>query len=131
MRGSLDTSVVLRLLLNDVPSQTQKAAMILRQPKKQLAVADLVFVEMAHVLERYYQLERLDIRDLFQSFMRLEVINCNRVMLEQALESFVKYPALSFEDCCLAVYANLNQAKPLFTFDKKLAKQLDQVELVD
>ncbi len=130
MRGSLDTSAVLRLLLNDIPEQTKEMAILLRRSKEQLAVADLVFVEMAHVLERYYQLERSDICSLFQSFMRLDVINCNRGMLERALAVFTKHPALSFEDCCLEVYAELNQAEPLYTFDQKLAKQLDQAELV-
>ncbi len=130
MRGSLDTSVVLRLLLNDIPEQTREAAKLLRRSGGQLVVADLVFVEMAHVLERYYQLSRLDISELIRSFMQLEVIACNRELIGPALDSFVTHSALSFEDCCLATAAGLNQAQPLYTFDQKLAKQLSQAELV-
>ncbi len=129
MNGSLDTNVVLRLLVQDIPEQTQQAVALVERAA-QMAVADVVFVESAHVLERYYRLSRLDIDELLRSFMQLEVINCNRSMLRQALEYFTAHPALSFEDCCLAVYAELDDAQPLYTFDKKLAAQLPQVELV-
>lgn len=130
MNGSLDTSVVLRLMLKDVPEQTREAATILRGAKAQLAVADVVFVEVAHVLERYYQLARGDIVTLLTGFMLLEIINCNRRLFDKVFDLFTAHPALSFEDCCLAVYAENSEALPLYTFDKKLARQLPQAQLV-
>lgn len=130
MRGSLDTSVVLRLLLNDIPKQTRQAAEILERPNGRLAVEMIVFVEAAHVLERYYQLSRLDISELMRGFAQLEVISCDRALLTAALDDFVRHPALSFEDCCLAAQAETAKAQPLYTFDQKLANQLAQVELV-
>lgn len=130
MNGSLDTNIVLRLLVHDVPEQTRQAAALLDHTTGQLAVADLVFVESVHVLERYYQIERSRIRTLLSEFMRLEKLNCNRVMLDKALIPFVAHPALSFEDCCLAAYAELNGALPLYTFDQKLARQIEGAELV-
>lgn len=130
MSGSLDTSVLLRLLLGDVPAQTTAAAHVLNAVRGQVAVADAVFIEAAHVTERYYHLSRNDISELLRQFMRLEVVNCNRRMLDGALVLYIDHPALSFEDCCLATYAELNDACPLYTFDRKLANQLSQAELI-
>lgn len=130
MSGSLDTNIVLRLLVHDVPEQTRQAATLLDCSAEQFAVADLVFVECAHVLERYYHMERSHIQTLLSEFMRLDKINCNRTMLRKALAPYTTRPNLSFEDCCLATYAELNEAVPLYTFDQKLARQLRGAELV-
>ncbi len=37
---------------------------------------------------------------------------------------------MAAEDCCLATYAELNDAKPLWTFDQKLARQAPDAKLV-
>ena len=63
-------------------------------------------------------------------FMSLQQVNCNRMLFDRALMLFQSHPALSMEDCCLAVYAELNDAEPLYTFDKKLAKQSPTAQLV-
>jgi len=128
--GSLDTSVLLRVLLRDEPAQAKRALGLIASTQSQLAVADVAFVEAAHVMQRYYHMSRSDVCHLFTQFIRLEAINCNRVMLDAAMSIFVDHSALSFEDCCLAVYAELNQAEPLYTFDRKLAGQLKQTSLI-
>ncbi len=128
MRGSLDTSAVLRFLVRDDATQADMVGRLLVASKVQLAVADVAIVEAVHVLTRYYQLERDDAIVLVTGFINLPVINCNRVLFERAFEVFATHPALSFEDCCLAMYAELNDALPLYTFDKKLAKQITQAE---
>ena len=130
MSGSLDTSVLLRALVRDEPVQTKQALGIIRDTQSQLAVADVAFVEAAHVMQRYYHISRSDICNLITQFIRLEVISCNRLMLDAAMAIYVDHPSLSFEDCCLAVYAELNDAVPLYTFDKKLAVQTTQAQLI-
>lgn len=131
MRGSLDTNVILRFLLQDNAEQTAKInALLLKQNSSQLAVADLALVESVFVMQRYYDISRKDIAELLHRFMGLQAINCNRVLFDSALDIYVKHPALSFEDCCLATYAQLNNALPLYTFDKKLSRQTEQTVLV-
>ena len=51
-------------------------------------------------------------------------------MFQQALPIYQAHSSLSFTDVCLAIYAQLNDALPLCTFDKKLSTQLDQVRLL-
>ncbi len=129
--GSLDTNVILRLLLDDVPEQNAAVVELIDgQSENQLAVADVALVEVVFVLERYYGIGRAEISGMIEGVMSLVQINCNRTLLAKALPLFVQNPSLSFEDCCLAVYAELNDATPLWTFDKDLAKRVDSASLL-
>lgn len=130
MRGSLDTNAILRLIVGDDAAQARKVTQLLSKANSQVAVAYIALTEAIYVLQRYYHVERDDIASLISNFMNLPVINCNRVLFDRALVLYTEHPALSVEDCCLAVYAALNDATPLHTFDKKLASQLEHTALI-
>ncbi|HSW37674.1 MAG TPA: PIN domain-containing protein [Candidatus Saccharimonadales bacterium] len=129
--GSFDTNVVLRLLLNDIPKQHMAAKKLMEQAVNQFAIADTVIIELVFGLDRYYGFSRPQIADAVDGLMNLKGINCNRALFERALPLFVNRGGLSFEDCCLAVYSVLNDAEPLWTFDKKLARQASSAKLVN
>jgi predicted nucleic-acid-binding protein len=130
LSGSLDANVLLRLLLNDIVDQHQGVIKLFQNASGQFAIADTAIIETVFVLERNYTFTRAAITETIEGLMSLAEINCNRPLFLKALPLFVKYPALSFEDCCLAVYAELNDAMPLWTFDQKLAKQAPSARLV-
>src|SRR5664279_4684461 len=112
--GSLDTNVLLRLLLNDIADQHQAAVNLLQEAHGQFAVADTAFIEIVFVLERNYKLTRTQIVEAVEGLASLAQIHCNRPLLESALPVFKAHGNLSFEDCCLAAYASLNDAEPLW-----------------
>ena len=128
--GSLDANVLLRLLLNDVPEQHKAALELFNGATNQLVVADTAIIEAVFVLCRAYDFTRLQAVDAIEGLMKLPKLNLNRELFEIALPLFVKRSGLSFEDCCLATYAKLNSAGPLWTFDKKLAAQASNAKLV-
>lgn len=128
--GSLDTNILLRLLLDDVPDQHQVALRLFNETVGQLAVADTAIIEMVFVLERAYELTRPQVREAINGLLGSVKLNCNKGLFEDSLPLYVAHSALSFEDCCLATYAKLNNAEPLWTFDKKLAKQVAGTRLV-
>jgi predicted nucleic-acid-binding protein len=128
--GSLDANVLLRLLLNDLPDQHQAVVKLFLDSSKQFAIADTAVIETIFVLERNYKFTRNAIVETIEGLMSLTEINCNRPLFIKALPLYLKHPGLSFEDCCLATYAELNNAKPLWTFDQKLAKQAPSAKLV-
>lgn len=130
LSGSLDANVLLRLLLNDVPGQNTAAIKLLQDADGQFAVADTAIIEVVFVLERHYEFSRAQIAEAVKGLMSLPEINCNRELFVATLPLFTKHSALSFEDCCLAKYAELNDAKPLWTFDQKLANQAASAKLV-
>lgn len=128
--GSLDANVLLRLLLNDVPDQHTAVETLFRKSSGQFAVADTAIIEVAFVLGRHYSFNRSAITEAIEGLMSLTEINCNRALFAKALPLFMKNSSLSLEDCCLAAYAELNDAKPLWTFDQKLANQAPSARLV-
>ena len=128
--GSLDTNVALRLLLNDIPEQHSAVKELLSQATHEFYVADTVMIELVFVLNRHYGFNRLQITEAIDGLMKLKKITCNQALFERALPLFLDHVSLSFEDCCLAIYAQLNDAQPLWTFDKKLANQVQGAMLI-
>jgi predicted nucleic-acid-binding protein len=123
--GSLDANLLLRLLLNDVPEQHKAALGLFSKVIGQFTVSDTAIIEVVFVLTgKTYNLTRKQAVEAIQELMKLKEINCNRALFEKALPMFAKHHGLSFEDCCLSVYAQLNDAEPLWTFDQKLANQV-------
>ena len=128
--GSLDTNALLRLLLNDIPEQHEAIKKLLNGTDGQLAVADIAVIELVFVLSRYYNFSRQQTAEAVTGLMQLRQINCNRPLFEKALPMYLSHPALSFEDCYLGAYAVLNEAQPLWTFDKKLSSQTASAKLI-
>lgn len=116
---SLDTNVLLRLVLDDVPEQS-KIIKALLNAKTKYQVADPALIEMVFVLEKVYQLERPYIVDNIMFIVRHPQFICNRTLFETIVPVYLFEPALSITDCALLGYARLNNATPLYTFDKKL-----------
>lgn len=130
LAGSLDANVLLRLLTNDIPAQHDAVKQLIGSTQQQFAVADTAIIEVVFVMSRAYGMTRGDIVRVVMAFMRLTQINCNRALFDRALEHYQAHSALSLEDCCLEAYAWLNGAAPLYTFDKKLARQLEHVRAI-
>jgi len=121
--GSLDANVLLRLLLRDIPSQSELALALLARPGA-FHVADTAIIETVFALERYYEIPRVEIAAYMLATIGNPKLNVNKELFTAALELYPEHSKLSFEDCCLAIYARLNASLPLWTFDKKLANQL-------
>jgi predicted nucleic-acid-binding protein len=129
--GSLDANILLRLLLNDIPDHHQAVLKLFRNASGQFAVADTAIIEIAFVLcGKDYAFTREQAAEAIDGLMNLKEVNCNRMLFDKALPQFVAHLKLSFEDCCLSVYATLGDAEPLWTFDRKLASQAPSAKLM-
>ncbi len=122
--SSLDVNLVLRLLLEDHPGQTPEVISLLESGRAgEFEVADAVLFECVWVMQgSSYDLDRRMISDLLMQLTKIDRINCNRALIERVVPRFVHHPSVSFMDACLATYAELNDALPLLTYDKKLAR---------
>lgn len=128
--GSLDTNAILRLILGDVPDQYNVLIRLLENSQRQVAIADTALIEAGYALQHYYNFTPRMIAEALEEVVEQPRFNCNRILFRLALPKFVEHPKLSLVDCCLEVYAELNDAKPLWTFDKKLANQLPAAKLI-
>ncbi len=127
--GSLDTNILLRLVVEDVPEQTVLIKKLLEESRF-LHVADVVIFEMVFVLQSFYEFSREDIVESVKAIIRHDKIICNRRLFELAVTMFGENKKISFVDSTLPFYASLNNALPLFTFDKELAKSSEEVQLL-
>jgi len=130
IRESLDTNVLMRFLLGDILDEKRRAERLLARKGVVYHVADVVFVEISEVLWKVYKHDYKIIAGYLRIVLDMSNVSCNRNMLRAALDNYERFPSLSFADCCIAEYARLNEAEPVWTFDRKFAKQSGVAKLV-
>ena len=130
---SIDSNIILRFVLRDVPEQARAAEDLFKRMKPgSIQVADAVFFECVWVLTGpLYSFERKDIAEILLRLIKVPCFNCNRQLLEKAIPRYLQHSSASFLDVCLATYAELNGATPLLTYDKVLAKSLPRLASTD
>ena len=119
LRGSLDTNALLRLLLDDVPAQTNAVETLLEKGGV-FEVADAALIEMVFVLEKICKMNRSLIQENIFAITRNKQFLCNKELFERCVPIYVAHKSLSIIDCALIAYARLANATPLYTFDKDL-----------
>lgn len=117
---SLDTNIVLRFLLDDIPEQTAKATNVIS--KNKVYVTDVVVIEIIYVLERVIQLPRKDIARLVTDFLGFSSVIHNPYFLVESIGLYKRSPSLSIVDCYATQEAKAYTNK-LATFDKRLSSQ--------
>jgi predicted nucleic-acid-binding protein len=123
LAGSLDANAILRLILNDIPAQGAAVAALVSNSRHIYAVTDLAVVEVEYALHTHYSFSRKQIEDTLGKLVVHPSIQANTALMKRAFEMYAAHAQLSFTDCCLAAHAEVDDVKPLWTFDKKLAKQ--------
>ena len=122
---SIDTNVLVRLLMRDDEAQHARAQRLIRD---NLAAGDGVFVPITVALELEWVLRSrfaLDKRTVLRTFSQLlstvELRFEAPAAIEWALRQY-KDAATDFSDCLHAAMAGQAGEKPLWTFDKAAAK---------
>jgi len=130
MKASLDTNVLLRFALKDVPGQFTQALALMSRAGATFVVADAAWVELAYALQHHYHMDRAAVTDIVTSLMSIDSIQTNQSVIEATCAAFLDHTKLSFTDCYLAERAVADSATPLLTFDEKSANQHQAVSLV-
>ena len=117
--NSLDTNIILRYILNDIPDQTLKAREIIIDT--QCYITDVVIIEVIYVLEKVIEIKRSDIVKLIKMFFNLHNLEYNDNIFDEVLILYEKLNTLSIVDCYATVEAKLSNSA-LISFDKDLIK---------
>ena len=128
-RESLDTNLLVRLVTRDIPEQCLKVQDLLMRQGVTYEISDLAITEMVHVLQSN-NLSREKIANGIEFIFSLPHIDANFALFADVLPMYLVHPKLSFNDCYLAAAAAMNEAEPLWTFDKALAKQSPTAKLL-
>ena len=125
---AVDSCVLLRVIENDIPEQRQMALdLFLRGADfyvSEAAIGEVVYVMKKHEYTRQETVERLT--DLINNSMFVY----GKKFFEPIFEEYVKRPSLSFEDLVIAKRAEERGCVPVWTFDKKFARQAEVAKLV-
>ena len=125
---SLDSCVILRIMLRDNLEQTERAkALILGS--QNFYVDDVAIIECVYVLEKKHY-TRVEIAEFIQSFLLNPMIFHDNSIFDGIFEKYVFHPSLSFEDLVLASRNERHGYAPLWTFDQKFARQSKVAKLV-
>lgn len=125
---TLDTNLILRWLLDDVPLQTQAVDRLFGK-SAELVAPDVALIETIFVLERVMKIPRPATVEAINSLMSMANVNMDRALWASALEHYEQSPKLSIADIFLALQADRDGHSPLLTFDRKLAKQMPSAQL--
>jgi predicted nucleic-acid-binding protein len=116
---ALDTSILARLVLDDSPSEKQKAAEFLAA--NQCAVTWTVLVELSWVLERSAGLPRGEVLDSIWAIANMETVSVpDDLKLDWVLDRYEN--GADFADMVHLVAAQGASAE-FATFDQKMKKQ--------
>jgi len=129
MPASLDTNVLLRLALRDIPSQYAIAQGLITTSGARYRVADIAIDEMVHALTYHYAMTRPQVAAIVRAIIWDVAIDTSSTFLDAVLTLFEANKHLSFTDCYLAEDARASGNAPLLTFDKKLAASHPAAEL--
>ena len=125
----IDTSVILRYLLEDHETYSPKAKAFMLQVshgKKKVEIPAVVVVECIYVLEKYYAVPRNEIVESISAILNFSgVVNTGRSEILEALLKF-KTSNTDIVDCILA--ARSSPDKPVISFDKDLEKLKAETE---
>lgn len=132
MTDSLDTNVVLRYILNDIPEQKQQVIRLLETKNVTHYLSNQTFLEIFYMLEKTYMASRERAVDAMLFFLtRYDgVVEYDHDLTRIAFPLYLEHPKLSWADCALAAEAEIRHHEPLMTFDQKLASQAPQAKLV-
>lgn len=122
----IDTNVILRLLLGDIPQQTQKSKKLfqaIEKGRKKGMISVLVINELVWILEHFYQQKRKDylppILKLL-SLRKIKILEGKKGLLIRVLGK-MRESSLDFVDLYLVSLAK-EKGLSLKSFDKKLIR---------
>ncbi|VFN07792.1 MAG: Predicted nucleic-acid-binding protein, contains PIN domain [Candidatus Kentron sp. G] len=121
---SLDTNVVVRLLVEDDPLQLRLAAELWREAihRDGIFLSEVVLVETVWVLNTSYRFDRQTIVKVLDAMMRIEGVSVEQEeRISTALQAYAAGPA-DFSDYLILTTAQRHRALPVHSFDRRFAR---------
>ena len=121
---AIDTNILLRLAIGDVPEQKKRAReLVLSGPT--FHISTLAVTEAVFTMERNssYEFSRERIASILETLLSSPCFSYDKALLDEVFPLYVNHPKLSFNDCVLSFETAKFGHEPIWTFDKKFATQ--------
>lgn len=126
--NGVDSCVLLRYILWDVPEQGEKARLLFVDGHD-FYVDDVAIMEVVHVLTKHHKSRRV-IADDILDLLRNQMFVWDRDFFEPVFKEYLEHPSLSFDDIVLAKRVTDKKYTCLWTFDRKFANQAKVARLL-
>ena len=119
----IDANAILRYLLDDHKAHSPKAGAFMVkifEGTKKAEIPDVVIVECIYVMEKYYQIHKIEISTKLSGILNFSgIVNLDR---SEILEALLKYNSTNIDivDCILAAHSS--PEKVVVSFDKDMKK---------
>jgi predicted nucleic acid-binding protein len=118
----LDTNILLRHILKDVPDQAARVrGLVARLERGEAAVfaPDTIIFECLYVLNSIYAVPRGEAVDAIRTLLGLPtVVMYDKPVAFEALHLFEEHPRLGFADCFHAALATIRGTGTMLSFDR-------------
>ena len=124
MRGFLDTSMVVRYLIRDVPEMAERAAAVINGDED-LRIIGVVLAEVGHVLRSVYLLPRELVVDYLVAFVRKQNIYCHELDKGIVLQALLMCRAsglISIADSMIWAAARSSGRNVVYSFDQRFPR---------
>lgn len=125
---AIDSCILLRFILKDIPEQTQLVRELFVNGYNYY-VDDVAIMEVVYVLTKQGYSRDVIAYDI-QELLRNPMIIYDEALFAPVFKTYLEHPSLSFDDCVLAARADAKGYLPLWTFDRKFAKQSQVARLL-
>ena len=132
LSDSIDANILVHGILGDNLDQREKIWQFLSEPDSIHRVFDIAISEAIYVMDTFYEQTRVEIAKNLSLFFEQfdDRLEFNQTIIKMILPFWVEHPSLSFNDCYMGFTAELENAEPLMTLDKKLAAQHPSAKLI-
>ena len=121
---SLDTSVVVRYLVNTPLGQAERAAQLI-DGDSEIGISIIVLAETAHVLRSIYEVPRADIVAGLIDLLTKANVRPIEVSKGDVIDALVRaraFESTPITDALIAASARAYDALPVYAFDKKFGR---------
>jgi predicted nucleic-acid-binding protein len=121
----IDTNVILRYLMDDHQRFSPKAKEIMKHVSEAVIYAeirDIVIVECVYVLEKFYEVPKMEIADKLSAILNFKgIANSDKPQILKAMLSY-KETGVDIVDCLLAAHSSAERLVISFDADFKKLK---------
>lgn len=122
---SLDTNILVRLLVNDDQAQTQIVYDLFKKAeieKEIFYISHLVILELIWVLDSVYEINRTNLVEAIHQLTLMPLLQFEDLTIINKFVQESKKTNIDLADLMIATTANHNGCEKTITFDKKAAK---------
>ncbi len=121
MTAFVDTNVLIRHLTGDPPDQAARATRFLEEADE-LLLPDLIFAEVAYVLESFYELPRVQVAETLRALLALPAIRVLDADLLQRTVEVYELHRLELADAYLIASAERSGVGVVASFDRAIGR---------